>query len=395
MLLQVGNELSGLASPCQMTSQARVFVHDFMCYVSEAIYPPEFAIKPDLMKAVWFKYMMVDEAYFHCFVALSEACIDFIIGKERCSNEYRHHIATALRLINSKLSGDQAVSDTNIAGVTAICVLSSIRDQPWQTKVHFDGLCRMIEVRGGMETLLDTPALCEKAFRTDIDLALQLACAPQLHRSAKKLDAIVPIFSNPAFEVRSPLMNAVRNADMEVFVAAQNIMKMSRIFNSRLATRKLDPMVFQDIITTLCYRLLDIDSVVGTKLVSPVAKAIHRGLLAFMTTFLLQIGRARSQRYQHLSQQLKSALENEQFRTSVDPASQLWLLVVAGISVLDESEIRTWLAPRLTQVLDQFGMYDWQFAKRLLSKYPWMTSLHDQHGFELWQMCFPDSTIED
>jgi hypothetical protein len=33
-----------------------------MCYVSEAIYPPEFAIKPDLMKAVWFKYMMVDEA---------------------------------------------------------------------------------------------------------------------------------------------------------------------------------------------------------------------------------------------------------------------------------------------------------------------------------------------
>lgn len=28
MLLQVGNELSGLASPCEMTSQARVFVHD-------------------------------------------------------------------------------------------------------------------------------------------------------------------------------------------------------------------------------------------------------------------------------------------------------------------------------------------------------------------------------
>lgn len=102
---------------------------------------------------------------FHCFVALSEACIDFIIGKERCSNEYRHHIATAMRLINAKLSGDQAVSDTNIAGVISLCVLSSIRDQPSQTKIHFDGLCRMIEVRGGMETLMDNPALCEKAFR--------------------------------------------------------------------------------------------------------------------------------------------------------------------------------------------------------------------------------------
>lgn len=28
MLLQVGNELSGLASACEMTPQARVFVHD-------------------------------------------------------------------------------------------------------------------------------------------------------------------------------------------------------------------------------------------------------------------------------------------------------------------------------------------------------------------------------
>ena len=102
---------------------------------------------------------------FHCFVALSEACVDFIVGKESYSTEYRHHIATALRLINSNLSGDQAVSDTNVAGVITLCVLSSIREQPWQTKAHFDGLCRMIEVRGGMHTLGDNPALMEKAFR--------------------------------------------------------------------------------------------------------------------------------------------------------------------------------------------------------------------------------------
>lgn len=102
---------------------------------------------------------------FHCFVALSEACVDLIIGKEGCSNEYRHHISSALRLINSNLSGEQAVSETNIAGVITLCSLSSIREQPWQTKIHFDGLCRMIEVRGGMETLSGSPALMEKAFR--------------------------------------------------------------------------------------------------------------------------------------------------------------------------------------------------------------------------------------
>lgn len=234
----------------------------------------------------------------------------------------------------------------------------------------------------------------ELPISTDIDLALQLGCTTHLNRSAKKLEAIVPIFNNPAFEVRSPLMNAVRNADLEVFLAAQDIMKMSRIFNSRVASRKLDPMAFQDIITTLSYRLLNIDSVAGTKLASPIAKAIHRGLTAFMTTFLLQIGRTRRQRYPLLSQELKAALDDEVFRSSVDPASQLWLLVVAGMSVLDRDEIQTWLAPRLTLALDQFGVSDWAFAKRLLSKYPWINTLHDPHGAQLWELCFPDAAIE-
>jgi hypothetical protein len=226
-------------------------------------------------------------------------------------------------------------------------------------------------------------------------LALQLGCSTQLSPSAKKLESIVPIFSNPAFEVRSPLMNAVRNADMEVFMAAQDVMKMSKIFNSRIATRKLDPLAFQEVITTLCYRLLDIDSVKGTSLVSPIAKAVHRGLLAFMSTFLLQLGRPRHVRYRLLAQELKAALDNEQFRASVDPASQLWLLVVAGISVLDEEEIKTWLAPRLAQVLDQFGTDDWQFASRLLSKYPWIKTIHDPHASQLWSTCFPDDNNDD
>ena len=117
------------------------------------------------LRNLWLTRSLGDVLDFHCFVALSEACVDLITGKEACSSEYRHHIASAVRLINSNLASDQAVSETSIAGVITLCVLSSIREQPWQTKVHFDGLCRMIELRGGMHTLSDNPALMEKAFR--------------------------------------------------------------------------------------------------------------------------------------------------------------------------------------------------------------------------------------
>lgn len=91
--------------------------------------------------------------------------MDFVNGKEFCSTEYRRHITLAMRLINEKLSSDKAVADTNLAGVIALCLLSSIREQPLQTKIHFDGLCRMIEVRGGMDELKSSPALIEKAHR--------------------------------------------------------------------------------------------------------------------------------------------------------------------------------------------------------------------------------------
>lgn len=91
--------------------------------------------------------------------------MDFVIGKENYSPEYRRHIGMALRLINDNLSSDNAVADTNLAGVISLCLLSSVREQPLQTKIHFDGLCRMIKVRGGMDTLKNNPAIVEKAHR--------------------------------------------------------------------------------------------------------------------------------------------------------------------------------------------------------------------------------------
>lgn len=137
---------------------------------------------------MWFQYMLIDEAckwqpliltlaprkhrftnltflVFHCFIALSETCMDFITGRELQSPEYRRHMTAALRLINDKLSSANAVADTNLAGVMTLCLLSSVRDQPLQTKIHFDGLCRMIEVRGGVDELRSNPALIGKTHR--------------------------------------------------------------------------------------------------------------------------------------------------------------------------------------------------------------------------------------
>lgn len=189
-------------------------------------------------------------------------------------------------------------------------------------------------------------------------------------------------------------MNAVRNADSEVFAATQNMMKVSRIFNSSVAAKKLGANAFQDIITTTCYNLLDIRPIDGPRCdMHPVANTIHLALMSFMTTFLIQFGRQRRLRYELLATKLMKALDNPKFQAAVDPATHLWLLVIAGISVLSKDD-RIWLKPRLAEAVNQFGVTDWSFAKRLLSKYPWIGELHDQPAAKLWATCFPPSAID-
>jgi hypothetical protein len=104
-------------------------------------------------------------ADYHCLVALSEACIDFLVGIERYSHEFTYHMCLGLRLVNEKLSSSQALSDTSIATVISLCLIYSMRQLPVQVIVHFEGLCRLIELRGGLNQLRDNPTLVEKAHR--------------------------------------------------------------------------------------------------------------------------------------------------------------------------------------------------------------------------------------
>jgi hypothetical protein len=63
LLARMGNELSGLSSACEMSSQSRKYVHDFLLFAGEAAYPSEFCKNmPDPNLTLWFQYMLVDEA---------------------------------------------------------------------------------------------------------------------------------------------------------------------------------------------------------------------------------------------------------------------------------------------------------------------------------------------
>lgn len=104
-------------------------------------------------------------AVFHSFIAMSEACMDFMTDRSSVPSSYSRHLASALRLINGNLSSQNALDDTNLASVVFLCLLSSLREQPLQTKLHFDGLCYMIAARGGVDAFSGNPGIVQKARR--------------------------------------------------------------------------------------------------------------------------------------------------------------------------------------------------------------------------------------
>ncbi|VUC21586.1 unnamed protein product [Clonostachys rosea] len=416
LLLQLGNELSGVKMPCSVSQHSRRFIHDclFMCYAADSIYPPQLCLEPyDIVKDIWIRYMFIDEAYYHCLVALSEACISFIVQREQDSAEFTHHLTRGLQLVNAKLSGSHALSDVAICTVILLCLVSSIRKIPSQTKVHFDGLCRMINLRGGLGHLKENPFLTEKAQRyvktslitisqpltlsqsLDIELSLQLGCQTQLSATTKRLDNLLPNYYNPAFDSPSLLANAVAHGDLRVFMIAQEITKVTRILNATVPSSRLYPIAFQDLVTHLTYRVLNIESVDGCQLVGAVTIAVHRGLLAFMLTFVTQLSRQRRIPYPVLRSSLTEALDDPGFLASVDPATHVWLLIVAGIYVLDKTISVTWLRPRLAEVMSVFGRTDWEFGRSLLDNYPWVDSLHNESASLIWRDCFGTTSLFD
>jgi hypothetical protein len=97
---------------------------------------------------------------------VSISALNNLARKPKDDKEAMHHIAQALRLVNEKLSGKDAISNTNIAVVVIMAQFERLQNHYRQGLVHLHGLQRMVELRGGISQLKrDKPSLALKIHR--------------------------------------------------------------------------------------------------------------------------------------------------------------------------------------------------------------------------------------
>jgi hypothetical protein len=85
----------------------------------------------------------------------------------KASPDALEHLSKAYKLTQRRLTGPEAISNKAIAGVTILAIYQLVHGNVKVGLVHFDGLCRMIRLRGGLAKLMEhNRALAQKPWRS-------------------------------------------------------------------------------------------------------------------------------------------------------------------------------------------------------------------------------------
>ena len=111
-----------------------------------------------------------DAAYLHALITATQAYTEFLSGGKvnGTSNLISVHLGRTARILRERLScvGEQLkLSETTMLVVLILCSFARMRGEFRAARQHLEGLRRMIQLRGGVGTLLHNPKLLIDVFR--------------------------------------------------------------------------------------------------------------------------------------------------------------------------------------------------------------------------------------
>lgn len=167
-----------------------------------------------------------------------------------------------------------------------------------------------------------------------------------------------------------------------------NVKGLAQWFNRGDKRHKADPDMLQEVIVSVCYRLVRFHALGDPPLESKLDAAYHIGLVAFMTTLFLQFDGRRFLRYNLVSRCLGSVIGR--MISELGDDLLLWLLFIGGISVLEEADQR-WVVLQISHIVRLLGFENWGQMRQLLTQFPWIGAIHDGPGKALWDTVMTSS----
>lgn len=90
---------------------------------------------------------------------MMQACNELYLHDGESSPAALFHLSRTFDAVNKRLQGNDALSDSTIAIVLSLIHQEQMRKQQASAEVHFRGLAKIIELRGGVDKILENPLL--------------------------------------------------------------------------------------------------------------------------------------------------------------------------------------------------------------------------------------------
>ncbi|KAI1273568.1 hypothetical protein F5Y07DRAFT_252872 [Xylaria sp. FL0933] len=362
---------------------------------------------PELQKTIihvkgprlFLQYAFIDEAFFHCVVAMSVwAFMSFSPTRQEAA-EALSHLSRSLRLVNQRLAenGNLALSDTTLAVVIAMTQHERLLGCHRDALIHFEGCQRMIELRGGIAKLVsECPAVAQKVFRADFDFALQFGSPTRfgvnIIPGTTTLEWLREKYK--ATRADSPYTPVLAICvDEKYQTVFEDMCVLAWLVNDHtvhgITIKDYD---FHEVLLLIGYRLLDVRPLnTPTEASEKLESLLHLGLAALMTKFFFTLD-LKPPDVDLLRRRFVSATLKQWYADRDGQELLLWLLFTGKVTVSPDLSEDIWLVPKISQVATQLSLSTWHHVLRILQKFPWVGSFSSDAAQALWsQICSLDA----
>ncbi|KAI1751666.1 hypothetical protein F4782DRAFT_503742 [Xylaria castorea] len=386
---QVANDPS-LLSSARISPQAMLHLRQLSNFILDVMSPPEFCQFTGVTEWMWYQLTFHNEAYFHCTVALASACAAFLTEDSYHSPLALYHMSQAYRLINQKLSSNEALSDTTMAVVASINIYDRLYGDPKKAMVHLNGVARMVALKGGVRELAKRSfIIAEKVFRSDIELALHCGSKPKFSSEdvprhlilMNSWDRLEPRRLEEAELFESVLCQSVCIDLREVVL---DFLRLSHILNqANHGHNKLDPAAYQSTLVYVGYRLLETKRPhYDSKVNANFDILVRLAMIGFHNTFCFGLDRKFiifPPVMEQFTLAARAICENNRPRQMV----VFWALLMGKISSLITGD-ETWLIASLKTLAKGLEFRTWPEVSNALQAFPWVKATHEAEGEKFW-----------
>jgi hypothetical protein len=249
--------------------------------------------------------------------------------------------------------------------------------------VHFQGLRRMIDLRGGLARLVrENRAVGQKPWRLALEFALQDGGTVGF-----EVDEVEGLeWGDGVLASRSGVdcdrARGLESIDPVLLAHFESVGYLTDRLNTDSV--KVNPLDYSDAISLRLHRLLVYAPVSPDHRsdLAPLDSLVHLTLVAIMTTLMPEYGHNQA-RYELLGGQMRNALQVYAKEKDKNCEIVLWALFVGYATVISVGRNEAWLVAVAADMCGQLNLHDWRCVGGVLHRYAWISVYYDKAGLAM------------